>query len=67
MMQKHISWPAGNFLGGEALGETAQFQRHQEQLSNRDQKQQRRDPLPFKGDGGPDVKGLGPPLAWTLM
>ena len=67
MMQKHISWPAGNFLEGEALGETAQFQRRQEQPSNRDQKQQRRDPLPFQGDGEPEADGLGPPLAWTVM
>jgi len=66
-MQQHISWPAGSFLEDEALGEIAQFQRRQERLSDRDQKRQRRDPLPFKGDGEPEANGLRPPLAWTLM
>lgn len=66
-IQQHISWPAGHFLEDEALGEAAQFQRRQERLSNRDQKQQRRDPLPFRGDGEPDAKGPRPPLAWTLI
>ncbi|KAG9236678.1 hypothetical protein BJ875DRAFT_455875 [Amylocarpus encephaloides] len=61
-MQEHISWPVGSFIEDEALGETAQSQRRQELWSNRDRKQQRRDLLPFKGDGEPD-----PPLAWTLI
>ncbi|KJZ70709.1 hypothetical protein HIM_09893 [Hirsutella minnesotensis 3608] len=50
IMQQNISWPAENFLGNEALGERAQFQRRQEHPMERDLKQQRRDPLPFKGD-----------------
>jgi hypothetical protein len=66
-MQQHISWPAGHFLEAEALGETAQYFRRQERLSDRDQMQERRGPLPFKGDGEPDADGLRPPLAWTLM
>ncbi|KAK3935654.1 hypothetical protein QBC46DRAFT_396979 [Diplogelasinospora grovesii] len=66
-MQQHISWPRGNFLGNEALGETAQFQRRRERPSHRDQKQQRHDPLPFEGDDESDANGLRPPLAWALM
>lgn len=27
----------------------------------------RRDPLPFRGDGEPDAKGTRPPLAWTVV
>ncbi|KOC14192.1 hypothetical protein AFLA70_307g001690 [Aspergillus flavus AF70] len=49
-MQQHISWPTGNFLEGEALGESAQFQRRQEHPSNWDLRQERHDPLPFQGD-----------------
>ncbi|KAJ9202201.1 hypothetical protein DTO164E3_3130 [Paecilomyces variotii] len=66
-MQKRISWPIGNFLGDGALGETAQSQRRQEQLSNRDLRQERRDPFPFQGDEVPDANGEHPPLAWTLI
>ncbi|RMZ38332.1 hypothetical protein AFCA_000036 [Aspergillus flavus] len=66
-MQQHISWPTGNFLEGEALGELAQFQRRQEHPSNRDLRQERRDPLPFQGDEVPDPNGVHPPLAWTLI
>ncbi len=66
-MQQHMSRPPGHFLEDEALGETAQFQRRQERLSERDLKQERRDPLPFMGDGEPDANGLRPPLAWTLL
>ncbi|KAI1739682.1 hypothetical protein F4680DRAFT_466195 [Xylaria scruposa] len=61
-MQEHIKWPAGYFLEDEALGETAQYWRRQERLSDRDHKQERRDPLPFQGD-----RGSRPPLAWTLI
>ncbi|KAN0075629.1 hypothetical protein V8E54_006899, partial [Elaphomyces granulatus] len=64
---EYISWPAGDFLEGDALGEMAQFQRRKERLSNRDRKQLRHDPLPFKGDDEPDDNGLRPPLAWTLI
>ncbi|KJK62633.1 hypothetical protein P875_00095165 [Aspergillus parasiticus SU-1] len=66
-MQQHISWPTGNFLEGEALGESAQSQRRQEHPSNRDLRQERRDPLPFQGDEVPDTNGVRPPLAWTLI
>ena len=65
-MQPRISWPAGYFLE-DALGETAQYERRQERLSNRDQKQERRDLLPFKGDSEEDIDGSHPPLAWTLI
>ncbi|RDL30361.1 uncharacterized protein BP5553_10239 [Venustampulla echinocandica] len=64
-MQEHITWPEGYFLEGDALGETAQLQRRQEWPSSRDQKEQRRDPLPFEGDNDRDANG--PPLAWTLI
>ncbi|KAK3319372.1 hypothetical protein B0H66DRAFT_603913 [Apodospora peruviana] len=49
-MQQRISWPRGNFLRDEALGETAQWEWRQEGMSDRDRKQLRRDPLPFNGD-----------------
>ena len=62
-MQEYISWPAGAFLE-DALGEMSQIQRRQEQVSSRDQKQQRRDPISFSGDG---EDKLCPPLAWTLI
>ncbi|KAK4243616.1 hypothetical protein C7999DRAFT_18063 [Corynascus novoguineensis] len=67
--QEHISWPTVNFLGNEALGRVAQVRRRQERLSDRDRKQQRRDPLPFEGDSDePGVNGRitsRPPQAWT--
>ncbi|KAE8132867.1 hypothetical protein BDV38DRAFT_296563 [Aspergillus pseudotamarii] len=66
-MQQHISWPAGNFLEGEALGESAQSQRRQDHPSNRDLRQERGDPLPFQGDEVPETNGVRPPLAWTLI
>jgi len=65
-MQQRISWPRGNFLRDE-LGETAQWGRRQERMSDRDRKQLRRDPLPFNGDDESDTDGLHPPLAWTLL
>lgn len=61
-MQEHIAWPAGYFLENEALGETAQHTRREAQLSERDLKQQRREPLLFT-----DEDESEPPLAWTLM
>lgn len=66
-MQSQITGPAGNFLENEAWGETAQWQLRQERLSRREQKQQRRDPLPFTGDGDSETEGPRPPLAWTVM
>ncbi|RAK95623.1 uncharacterized protein BO80DRAFT_469240 [Aspergillus ibericus CBS 121593] len=63
-MQDRIAWPAGSFLEGEALGETAQIMRRNRHPSPRDSKEERRDPLPFQGDGLHDVH---PPLAWTLI
>jgi hypothetical protein len=62
-MQEQILSPAGYFLFLEdALDDTTQDLRRREQLSDRDQKQERRDPLPFEGDSE-----LHPPLAWTWM
>lgn len=67
MMQKNICWPAGCFLEDEALGGPAQLRRREEARCDRDEKQLRRDPMPFRGDGEPDEHGPRPPLAWTLM
>lgn len=67
-MQQRISWPRGSFLRDEALGETAQWERRQERMSDRDRKQLRRGPLPFNGDDESDnTDELHPPLAWTLI
>lgn len=67
-MQERIAWPTGYFLGNEALGETAQTLRRDRRPSVRDLKQERRDPLPFSGDGLLDVEtGKFPPKAWTLV
>ncbi|KAK4119113.1 hypothetical protein N657DRAFT_650530 [Parathielavia appendiculata] len=41
--------------------------RHREQLSERDLKEQARDPLPFVGDLEPEAHGSCPPLAWTFI
>ncbi|KAI0548091.1 hypothetical protein F4679DRAFT_585849 [Xylaria curta] len=60
-MQEHILWLADHFLEA-ALNGPAQLHRRIIQPSDRDQKQTRRDPLPFQGDCG-----LRPPLAWTLI
>ncbi|KAL2022268.1 hypothetical protein VTK56DRAFT_5878 [Thermocarpiscus australiensis] len=64
-MQKSIA--VGGELFGYALSEATQRARRQEQLSERDLKQQARDPLPFMGDLEPDTCRSCPPLAWTLI
>ncbi|KAK4234785.1 hypothetical protein C8A03DRAFT_37412 [Achaetomium macrosporum] len=64
-MQKSISLDGQLFDG--ALLQATQWKRHEEQLSERDLKQQARDPLPFMGDLEPDTHGSCPPLAWTLI
>ncbi|KAL2198834.1 hypothetical protein P885DRAFT_67974 [Corynascus similis CBS 632.67] len=64
-MQKSIS--SGGELFDGALSEGTQWARHDEQLSERDLKQQARDPLPFVGDLEPDSHRSCPPLAWTLV
>ena len=55
------------FLEDDALGEAAQSQRRWDLPSDRDEKQLRGNPMPFRGDGGPDEQGERPPLAWTLI
>jgi hypothetical protein len=67
VMQAQIAWPVGSFLENEAWGDTAQWRLRQERLSRREQKQQRRDPLLFTGDGDSETEGPRPPLAWTVM
>ena len=67
LMQDNITYPQGVFLENEALGDLAQASRRYEEPSERDFKQQRRDPLPFQGDAETDPEGVYPPLAWTLL
>jgi hypothetical protein len=60
-MQRYISAPSGPTLE-DALSESAQYQRRSGRISNRDRKQDQRNPLPFSGDSEDK-----PPLAWTLI
>ena len=66
-MQEQMSLPIGNFLGDETLGKSAQFAGRHDHPSDRDLKQERRDPLPWNGDEIRDREGLHPPLGWTLI
>ena len=66
-MQKHICWPAGAFLEGDAWGENAQYERRRVWPSERDRKQERRDSMQFNGDVEADADGSHPPLAWVWM
>lgn len=70
-MQHNICWPAGCFLEdgfvSGALGRLAQMERLEKWPGERDEKQLRGDPMPFRGDGGPDEHGERPPIAWTLI
>ena len=66
-MQANICHPSGHFLEDEALGDTTQYRRRQKRPCERDEKQRRQDPMPFKGDGEPNEHGPRPPLAWVLM
>ncbi|KAF9889006.1 hypothetical protein FE257_007983 [Aspergillus nanangensis] len=50
-----------------ALGEKAQEVCRETAPSPRDQMEQRRDPLPFRGDTVNDPEGMYPPLGWTLL
>lgn len=47
--------------------EDSQIMRRRKSPSERDLKERRRDPLPFRGDGEPDAEGTRPSLAWTLI
>ena len=55
-----------DFQLDEALAKTWQWERRRKYPSERDEKQGRRDPLPFRGDSELDGK-LGPPLGWTII
>lgn len=66
-MQTNICHPAGFFLEDDVLGEPPQYIRRHERRCARDEKQLRRDPMHFRGDGEPDKHGLRPALARTLM
>ncbi|KAI9780361.1 MAG: hypothetical protein M1839_006784 [Geoglossum umbratile] len=50
-----------------AWSKLTQWSLRQGPPSHREQKQQRRDPLPFTGDGDSETDGPHPPLAWTIM
>ena len=64
-MQANKRYSAGFFLEDDALGETVQSNRRWNFPSDRDEKQLRGDPMPFRG--GADEQGERPPLAWTLI
>ncbi|KAL2128690.1 hypothetical protein VTI74DRAFT_8827 [Chaetomium olivicolor] len=51
----------------EMLEFVLSLRRNAESSGRLDQKQKRRGPLPFRGDGAPDTEGDRPPLAWTLI
>jgi hypothetical protein len=64
-MQEYICFPLGDFLESEGTGlldRWTQQDRRQNHPSHRDQKELRRDPLPFEGD-----QELYPQLAWTIL
>ena len=65
-MQKNM---AVGELFGFAMSEGTQWALRNQQRSERDSKQDRRDPLPFVGDPEPDARSSlsCPPLAWTLV
>ena len=66
-MQDSICLLVRPFLEDEALGYTVQSNRWRNWPNDRDEKQRRRDPMPFRGDGEPDERGERPPLAWTSI
>lgn len=61
-MQEHICYPKGDFLEDESIDIVTQESRRRKHPSHRDQKELRRDPLPFEGDTEPC-----PTLAWTTI
>ncbi|XRM40256.1 hypothetical protein ABZX51_003576 [Aspergillus tubingensis] len=66
MEQTLVIW-LENFLQGDVHGAfnwAAQSGRRVRAPSERDKKEERREPLPFRGDR---VDGVYPPLAWTLL
>lgn len=66
-MQDELCYAVADFLEDEALGRWTQQKRRQKWPCDRDEKQLRRDPMPFRGDGQPDELGPRPPRAWTLI
>ncbi|KAI9775412.1 MAG: hypothetical protein M1839_001106 [Geoglossum umbratile] len=67
VMQAQIIFLPRGFLEGAAWSDIIQQELREEAPSHRDQKQERRDPLPFTGDGDSETDGPRPPLAWTVM
>ena len=67
-MQANICYTAGAFPKDHVLGKWTQQERRRKWPCDRDAKQLRRDPMPFRGDAAePDEHGPRPPRAWTLM
>jgi hypothetical protein len=56
-------YPRGFFLEDDALGDMTRDRRRRERLFDRDEKQPRDDPMPFRGDGETNKRGPRPPLA----
>lgn len=66
-MQECISLAQSHSLG-EALDMIPQSRRRERYPSDQGLKQQRRDPLPFRGDEDKeDSEGYFPPLAWMVI
>ncbi|KAI9773741.1 MAG: hypothetical protein M1839_002012 [Geoglossum umbratile] len=67
VMQAQIVLPPGDFLGDGVWLQITQRELWRQPFSHRQQKQLRRDPLLFTGDGDSETDGPRPPLAWTVM
>jgi hypothetical protein len=64
LVRQNFAVHAGFFLEND---EDDQQMRHFLHPCERDEKQIRCDPMPFRGDGDFDEQGPRPPLAWTLL
>ncbi|KAI9778197.1 MAG: hypothetical protein M1839_008314 [Geoglossum umbratile] len=68
VMQSQTTPSLLGFLENGAWSEITQCElRRRPLLSDREQKQSRREPLPFTGDGDSETDGPCPPLAWTVL
>ncbi|GKZ69523.1 hypothetical protein AnigIFM50267_004734 [Aspergillus niger] len=70
IMERTLVLWVEEFLGADVFGafsDMAQRERRARAPSERDKKEERREPLPFRGDPLDDSDGAYPPLAWTLL
>ncbi|OJJ75258.1 hypothetical protein ASPBRDRAFT_193907 [Aspergillus brasiliensis CBS 101740] len=70
IMEKSLKLHTSVFLEADGLGALsylAQHERRHAASSERDKREKRRDPLPFRGDFVNNLDGEYPPLAWTLL